>query len=347
MKISLYDTSVMNAARVKETLSRVVEYAVVNRNLLIPTETVIKLTEATRTILNTPMAEFFNRLVNSDGINNIAAIAVSPKAPSLPQSLVSPSITIDFKQVDSNMLKSIPELQDKILLNLTSSLKQDRSTGQYYISAVDILQDIYTRGQLVATYEDLGDNWMPAQALDFLVKSYSMILSSGVSRFFQCTVPEAFTVAAIFCLYISQRLTTSGDPFHPVYFNRANFCGTPRDLKELGDLAAETFDGKLDTGVMTKEQLCKLVSVALGGRFEDFNIDRLDGCCGHLGTDTIVSLTAMEYPPYWAYLLYKALSNTKTVVTYQLNNQKLVRECNTRFLEPILKYQPMFSYTRG
>ena len=33
MKISLYDTSVMNAARVKETLSRVVEYAVVNRNL--------------------------------------------------------------------------------------------------------------------------------------------------------------------------------------------------------------------------------------------------------------------------------------------------------------------------
>lgn len=344
MKISLYDTNVMRNARVKEQITKMTEFAVTNRqNFIIKNEEFRSLVSAVRMIHSSPMAEFFNSIVSSNALNDFAIMyAKNTKTQALPEILTSPSIVIDFKEAKLQALNSIPELNDKLLVNITGTIRSDNATS--FVSDIDTLQSLIVKAHLTGTYHDSDNNqgtWLPIRSLDFLVKSYSMVLSSTISKSFNCTVPETFAITRAFALYISQRLT--GAIEKPIYFLRSTWAGSPRELEDVLKLATEL---GIVYNCMNVEELCKLIAAMVGGRLEKLNPAVYISCCGHLGQDTITSLTALEYPPYWAYLLYKSMS-AKTWLTYELNKQKLIKPSVTEFFAPIQHHDSLFKSARG
>ena len=141
MKRNFFDTGIITWAGIKDQIPRVLKYVVGNRDIVLPSETTRVLAHSIRTILKNPMAEFFNRILSEEQLGNFATIYITPQDVAIPEVVASQNITIDFKQVrDANSLRSLPELNNKIIANVTTSLKPDKMYGGLTVNAADTFQ---------------------------------------------------------------------------------------------------------------------------------------------------------------------------------------------------------------
>ena len=136
MKRNFFDTGFMTFAGIKSQLPRVIRYVAENRDIIVPPELMRSLVQSIRTILKNPMAEFFNRIVTADQLNNFATIYIQSSETAIPEIIASQNLSLDFKQVqEANILRSIPEFNNKVLVNLTTALKPDRVNGGLMVSS--------------------------------------------------------------------------------------------------------------------------------------------------------------------------------------------------------------------
>lgn len=341
MKRQFFDTGFATYAGLSAQTPRVLRYAVENRDRIIPVEELGSMSRSIRSILKTPMAELFDRIVSTGGLSNFAAIYVSPKETSVPELLTSSSITLDLKQCsDSNIIRGIPELKDKILVNLSGVLRPNRDEG-YQVNAVDIFQNLFVRGHLVASYQD-ADDWLTPYLSEYGVKTYSMILSGLISKFYNLSLTETLKVAGIFALWMSQMLSREQDGLHcPPLFMKATYVGTRGELMELANVIKDMYPDGLNIF-----NACDCVSKLITERVRNFNVAALGAMTGNLGPDQITSRIALEYPPYWIYMLIMALSGAKLPLIYQLQAQRLVADGRTKFLQQFLTTERLYAVDR-
>lgn len=342
MKRQFFDTGFATYAGLTAQIPRVLRYAVENRNAILSNTELMTLAQSIRNILKTPMAEFFDRLVSANKLGNFAAIYIPSKGASIPELLTSSNITLDLKQIpDTNIIKSIPELRDKILVNVTSVLRQDRSSNGFIVNAVDNFQYLFSRGHLVASYQD-SDGWLTAYLAEYAVKSYSMISSGLISRYFSLTLIETMKIAGILALFFCQLLSKENDDkVMPPLFNRCTFIGNRAELQELADACKhKSMHG------LTITSVCELIAELGPERMSKFSVMDFNSLCGNLGPDQITSRIALEYPPYWIFILLMALSGAKLPLIYQLNAQKLTAEGCSKFLQQILTTESLYSVDR-
>lgn len=343
MKRKFFDTGYAKFAGLSSHGPRVLKYIIENRNCILPISELVQLAQNVRMILKTPMAEFFDRIISSQGLDNFMAYYLQNSNNSIPELLTINSISLDLKQLDTTgILRSVPEARDKIAINLSSIIKCDKSTGRYTVSAVDVFQNMFDRGYLVASYED-SDGWLSPYLGEFVTKTYSMIISSLISRYYDLTINETMTVMGILALYITQKLDTeSGDPTMPALFNRCTFIGNRSELANLSEACAET-----SVKGLTLEDMCNLIAQNGPEKLHSFNLGALYTLASNLGPDVITTQIALEYPPYWVYMLMLALSGNKIPIVYQLTSQRLANEGRSRFLQQLNTDAALFKVRRG
>ena len=342
MKRQFFDTYFSTTTGLSTHTSRVLRYMVENRDKLITTEDLYSLVHSIRNILKTPMAEFFDRIVSYRKLHNFAVIHIPKKEISIPEMLTYDAIALDLKQFPSNSaIMPIKELHDKILVNATSTTRWNPQQNTYEISATDVFQNIIARGQLVASYNDMR-YWLSSYLSEFVVKSYSMILSGIISRYFNLSLMDTLKVMGICALYMAQMLTPDDDDqVCPPLYLKCSFIGS-RD--ELVNLAKECEEESRDG--LTVEKMCKLISTLVTERIKVFNMQAFNMMCCNLGPDQITSKIAMEYPPYWLYILLLAMSGAKIPLIYQMNQQRLTQEGRSKFLAQLYTYEPLYSFDR-
>lgn len=342
MKRNFFDTGIITWAGIKDQIPRVLKYVVGNRDIVLPSETTRVLAHSIRTILKNPMAEFFNRILSEEQLGNFATIYITPQDVAIPEVVASQNITIDFKQVrDANSLRSLPELNNKIIANVTTSLKPDKMYGGLTVNAADTFQQQFCRGQIIASYYD-NDVWLSPYLGEFVVRTYSMIMSSIISRQFSLSLDETMKVMGVCAIFMSQLLDPDGaDLCMPSIFNRCTFIGSRNELEAIaGEVSDLTCDG------VTIEKLVEMIKRVGPERMKTFNLQMFFTLCGNLGPDAITSRIALEYPPYWVYCLLLAVSGIKIPMIYQLNNSKLANEGRSKFLSSLLTYEKMFDIRR-
>ena len=343
MKRQFFDTGFAQFAGLDKQIPRVLKYTVENRNDILPTSELMSLAQAIRNILKTPIAEFFDRLVAAEKLSNFAAIYIPQATGSLPELLTSSNITLDLKQIsDTSTIRAISELRNKVLINLTSVLRRDKTNGGFYVNAVDVFQNLFVRGHLVASYQD-SDGWMTPYLGEYAVRSYSMILSGIISRYYSLSLIETLKVTGILALYMCQLLSREHDDLvNPPLFNRCTHVGNRAELQIL----AETCADKSQHG-LTLDSVVALM-VELGPeRMAKFDVAAFKSLCGGLGPDLITSGIALEYPPYWVHMLLMALSGAKLPLIYQLNAHRLSADGRSKFLQQMLTADSLFDVTRS
>ena len=342
MKRNFFDTDFAAYAGLHAQIPRVLRYVVENRDVVIQTSELNDLAHSIRTILKNPMAEAFNRLVANEQLSNFAAVYLKSTETAVPEIVASQNITLDFKQVKGGeILRALPEFNNKILVDVTQTLKTDRYTGELQINAADVFQNLFVRGHLVASYFD-SETWLTPYLSEFVVRTYTMIISSIIGRQFNLTLIEQMQIMGIFALYMCQLLSPEDDDLvMPTLFNRCTFIGSREDLKNITEACRDVSA----TG-LTLSKTCKLVADLGPEKMRKFNALVLSTMC-RVGPDVLTSRIALEYPPYWVYVLLLALSGTKTPMIYHLTANKLAQEGRTKFLDQLLSNQQIFNLHRN
>lgn len=342
MKRKFFDTCIAKFAGLDKQSTSVLKYIIENQNCIIPMSEIAQMTQNVRMILKTPMAEFFDRILSNQGLGNFTALYLTNAQGSVPEMLTTTSLTLDTKQLDNAIiLKSLPEVVDKIIVNLSTAVKPDKAAGRLAISAIDTMLNIYVRGYLVASYED-SDGWLTPYLGEYATRTYSMILSSVISRYYNLSIPETMLVMRIFALFFTQLLGgENDDPVMPAMYNRCTFCGNRAELIDTAKLCAYKSKDGLDI-----TSVCELIVETGPERISTLNISAFYALAGNIGQDIISTQIALEYPPYWVYTLILALSGQKIPMVYQLNSQRLVQEGRSKFLQQILIDSNLFTVQR-
>lgn len=344
MKRKFFDIGFVKSTGLVGQTPRALKYLVENRDSVLPNGVVAEMAQNIRVILKTPMAEFFDHILNVRGLNNFASLYLLESDSSIPELLAQTLVTLDLKQIDTtNVTRSYTELSNRILTSISGFVKRDKGTGRLAVTSIDNFINQYDRGLLVASYEDSTSGWLNPYLGEFSVRTYSMILSSVVSRYYNLSIPETMQVMGILALFMAQLLDSDdGDPTFPALFGRCTFVGSRVELIEL----AKSCEHESKKG-LTLESTCGLISELGPERLRSFNLRSFYTLACNLGPDTITTSLALEYPPYWVYILMLSLSGNKIPIVYQLNNMRLASEGRSKFLQQLMSYDELFEINRG
>lgn len=344
MKRNFFDTEFITYAGCRAQIPRILRYVVENRDVLIRQDEMYALVHSIKTILKNPMAEAFDRLVSNGQLRNFAAVYLKSTETAVPEMIAQQTLTLDLKQIEEGqtVLSSIPEFYNKILVDLTTAVRPDRASGTLQVTAADIIQNLIVRGHLVASYYDL-DNWLSPYLSEYMIRTYSMTVGSVIGRKYNLSLVEQMKVMGIMALFMSQKLMTSDDDnlTYPRMFNRCTFLGSRYELQQLADECAE----KSSKG-LTLTSVCELIGLTGPEKLKSLKLPVLNQICRGIGPDMITTMIALEYPPYWLYILLSALSGTKTPLIYYLTANKLAQEGRTTFITQFLGNENFFNLSR-
>lgn len=160
MKRKFFDIGFIKSTGMIGQTPRVLKYLVENRNTIIPYGNLAEMAQNIRLILKTPMAEFFDRIISSKGLGNFIPLYLAESGESIPELLAQTLITLDLKQIDTaNVTRSLPMIRDRVIVNLSSIIRQDKNTGRFTVSSVDSFLSSFVKSYLVASYND-SDDWL-------------------------------------------------------------------------------------------------------------------------------------------------------------------------------------------
>lgn len=342
MKRKFFDTSFAQSAGLKTQIPRVLKFIVSNQNTALSEAELVALIQPIRTILKTPMAEFFDRILATGSLYNFVAISAVNQQIDIPELVSTSSITLDLKEIDTHgSLRSLRDFTDKVLVDTTATLRQDHSYGNYYVNAVDTFQSLFVRGQMIAAYNDVPV-WITPYVAEYILKTYSMILSGIITRYYNLSLPEMMKVGMFCAYFFAQRLFDTLPGTTPDAFFKCTWLGGQNELREFAaQYGATEFNHDIEL-----TELAEILSKNINARMNSFNANVLFTMCGSLGPDVLSSRIALEYPPYWLFTLLQALSGAKIPMIYQLNNQRLTQDGRTKFLNQLMSANTLFSSTR-
>lgn len=341
MKRNFFDTSLASLAGIRMQIPRIQKYVIENRDKVLSASDLTSLAQSIRTVLKNPMAELFERITVTDQLENFAAFYSKDSGNELPEIAASQNITLDLKQIESTTLASIPEVNNKILVNITPMVKTEKFEDKLRVTSTDAFMNAICRGHLVASYYD-REQWLTPALNVFIVKTYSMTMANAVSRYYNLSMVDNLTVAGIFALFMCQLLDGDETNIHPALFNRCTWIGNKNDIDNIVEMCKD-FSSK----GLTLTDVCQLISQIGASKLKTFDVRSLKTLCGNLGPDTITTFFALEYPPYWVYLLLLSFSGAKIPLTYALNSFKLKLEGTTKFIPQLLACEELFSITRS
>jgi len=343
MKRKFFDIGFIKATGILGQTPRALKYIVENRNCIIPYGNLAEMAQNIRLILKTPMAEFFDRIIDTKGLGNFIPLYLTETGESIPELLAQTLITLDIKQLDTNNItRSLPEVKNRMIVNLSSVIKRDPNTGRFVVNAVDNFLGLFVKNYLAASYED-SDGWLSPYLGEFTVRTYSMILSSLLSRYYNLSIPETMSVMSVFALFQSQLLGDERDDLvFPALFRKCTYIGSMQELQGVAKICEPYSEQGL-----TLDSLCECIKEVSPERLANFSAHHLLSLAGNLGPDSITTHLAIEYPPYWLYVLLLALSGNKIPIIYQLNGMRLAQEGRSKFLQQLMCYDNLFTVNRG
>lgn len=346
---NFYNTVLSRLSGLEKQNQRIVNFLIQNQHIQLERGELESVIANNRLAIRTPISDMFDRIVDSGSLGSYYSIFIEGKE-STPELLTTPAITIDLKQMNENdKLSSLPKLQSKIVLNTTQYLRRERYTGRISVTSLEGLQQEYVRGLLVGSYFD-AEMWLQPALASYLIKTHSIVVSSMISKVYNLSFLEETKLRALFALYMSQRLSGNDNVRAPRLYLNTDFIGSNNELKNMSeqvyqivaDMVPPAANAPLDIAT-TAAIIPKLVDTI---KLREFNIATLFKICGNLGTNIISSQLALEYPPYWLYILIGSMSGMKVPLLFQLRFHKLDVEGKTKFLSDLLMNKALYNFNR-
>jgi hypothetical protein len=223
-------------------------------------------------------------------------------------------------------LRQIPDLDQKIVINISDLTK---STGDF--ADVTQFHNRVVRDALCRNYyRSTGSMWLTPPVIRFAAKIYSMTLGGQIARQFELSPLMQSFIQTIFCAFFVGKMTSveTAYPFLKIHGRQMGLPDAPElqiirsfieDIvhKPVPDSLEEVLqiiDAYDHTMLKTSKGGSRLTRPVLNAKFAS------------LSPDTHVSIIALEYPPYFVYLLMLALSGVRMSLSFTIKTFRLEKE---------------------
>lgn len=307
-----------------------VQFLVSNRNhILSPT----KRTEAFRSRYTGGglISELVNRLTltGKDQVFNL--INLPSKTTSLREVVDMTFIPFDLLQLKdvtpslSKTLSVISELDDKIIINITDLTRANGEFADVSQFQWRVVRDFLSR----SFYKSSGNVWISPALVRYVAKVYSMTIGGAIARQFGLTPLIQTFIQTIFCLFYVTKMTNA-QVSRDMLTKQARLFSVAegQELAQILAFVEDTLDKPVPE---TLEDVLAVIDAYGFVQLKDVKGSRLTRPVLNAKFQTWfpeshVSTIALEYPPYFLFLLMLVISGQRIGLAFPMKQMNLVRE---------------------
>lgn len=325
MKIMLSDTAVGKNSDIGNYFKNARKFILENKDTITFNHDEQKaLMRSKDRMLSTVMNQLYEQAIIEDKLG-IFTLLILDKVKQVPSWFLISWLdfdTLELKKSDQqsyNILSSIPEYREKILMDITPYYSRDRNTIVDFTSMAGRV----VRDMLCRSYYQFNKLWLSPTLIYLLTKMYTMVVSSKIGRMYSLSIQEQYVVATILGVFFVNRCADSGDTINPMMW-KMDYLSKGADTKQIYQYITEKY-----SEITFDLQAVVNTIVELGpSRLSKFNLSTLFSMNSNLTSNQLISLIALEYPPYWCYLILSAISGDKSSIYHTLKNLNLKREAD-------------------
>lgn len=307
-----------------------IDFLVGNRQYLYPTH---KVNEAfkTRFTGRTPISEIFQRLTAAGKDKAYGLIRLPSKSATLHEVVDMTFVPFDLLQLKeatpafSKTLSLIPELNDKLVINVTDITRGDGEFSDITQFQWRVVRDFLSR----SFYASSGNVWISPALVRYVAKVYSMTIGGQLANLFGLTPLMRTFLQTIFCLFFVGKMTSN--TLAPAFIKAHAKSLNLYDSQDLQQIFAFVQDQIGKPTPETLEEVFKIIdayghtqlATAHGSRL---NRAILNQRFASLHPEGRVSVISLEYPPYFLFLILLSLSGMRMGLSFQMKNMNLVKE---------------------
>jgi len=337
-KNSIFNTNAcrttINALQLKELTSFLIKY----RSLLPIVDTKPML--LTKTMMETPINTVYSRFVewNKDKLFGFIKIPTDIASPEIITYTHVALDTKQFKDVSEELYRSIcvaPEFADKIVFNVTPLVKRNNE-----LNNTSIFQSLFVRDLLSRSFYNTNDFWLTPPLIQYMCKTYSMSVAASIGAVFGLTTAEIQMVAVIFALYFLQQVSDAQSAEIVLRNSNRYIFGNSADVLNVISRVKDVLGP--DYATMTLDNACSCVGAMGINRLSEVNRRFLYNRMRSFGPDVNSTAIALEYPPYWLYLILLASSGQKIGLMNFMKKWGMLKEV-PRFTDDLIRTQSLIN----
>lgn len=324
-RISIFDTLTAQTTITKAQLSEMVNFLIFNRSFKLnanDTKTLVSL----RPLTATAISNLFTRAVELRKDALFSFIKIPKLTVTIPEVLTYTHITYDFKQLNTvedkdlyDVISKIPEFANTICFNVTSLLK-----GSGEPNDALSFQSLYVRDLLSRSYFDNRSTmWLSPSLIRYICRFYNMSLSTTIGMVYNLTWKEQQSVATVFSLLFLQKVSNT-DMAEVFIKSQKLGLGTVQEITDIITKVKEVLGDNY--AQMSLDDACTAINGLGIGRLESVNRKFLFTRMRSIGPDVLTSSMALDYPPYFVYLILLVLSGRMTALTTTLKRNDLQKD---------------------
>ena len=303
----LLDVPAIKAHDVEGQIPEIVRFLVKNQNISQLKQEQLAYLRAIKSHTGTPIYDIYTRIL-SDPIQWAQFLFLNLKdiGDNMPTALLSPDLSINAFESDIDM----PEDYRKCWINITPTLGRSKTPGEIVVSNIPELQSIVVRAFLCMTYFE-NENWLNQNLLSFIVESYTIATSAALSQAYNLDIAELVTVRTYIAYAYSLLCSPAkiqydgGFEYSPI-LHRCTFLGSLPDILGRISEVSSAIEGQTTIKLITA-----MLKASNMDKFKNIDTRTLYVLFTRGNSETGVAEIAVEYPPYWVYLLLRLESGYK------------------------------------
>lgn len=308
-KTTLQTTALGRATALQQQAERALPFLISYKDMVLLSEADIQTLSKTRTFSNTVINELAIIAGNEGKFGLINFMNFANFSGNVPEVLTLNDVCIDGRTVNG-----APSNLQRAWVNLSPILGRKRSPSDP-INVTDIprMQQLVIRALLSMSYND-SDRWLEPRLLVFIIESYSMTIASQLQIAFNLNFDEVRLVQTVFALYMAQLVSGKDEDTvksWPSIINRCNFLGSQADIMDKLSVIDEALDGDHTLSIDRCIEMLKKNGPPRMARFESRMLYQM---FSRTNAEAQSMVFALDYPPYWVYLILKTLSNDKNPI---------------------------------
>lgn len=317
MITSIFETDIFKSIAIENYIKHMTEFIVNNRGIFSINDK-IKDNLRVEPMLKTIISDIYKTIVSEDKLPVFSFIDFTNKT-SIPEGFLFTYWNLDVSQIKSFMknqydiLSSLHETNNKILYNISNII----GARENKITDVSKFQQTVIRDFLSRSYHETKDNWLTPNILYYLVKFYSIIISTNISRSYNIPYNEQMFIACVLAIFFLQKChdKSTSNPL----LNRLDFISKSVVIREVLNKIDENYHNK----ELSVADVCTIIRKNGSSRLSSFTERSLFSLIRSTNPNQLISLVSLEYPPYWFFSVLLALSGMKTNLYHSFKNLNL------------------------
>lgn len=301
----------------------------------------------TRFIGNNYITDIVHRLSVLGKEDLFTLLRLPTKTASLKEAVDMTFLPIDLLQYEDKYpkfeksLKLFPNLRNKMVINITDITKNTGEFSDISLFHYRLVRDFLSR----SFYTSSGSAWLSPALVRYTAKVYSMTIASGLARFFGLSPLVQNFVQTLFCAFYITKMTSVD--IAPAFLKaQGKFMNLP-DTNDIVQILSFTKDVLGYQTPLSLEDIFKVIDHYDHDQLKSNGISRLSRPIlslrfASLYPESHFSVIALEYPPYFLFLMILVLSNVRIGLAFPMKQMNLLKEGH-EVMDTLLKSPSLFN----